>query len=42
MYFLLGINVGAFFTIPILSNFKMAKFLKLGKKFVDILENRGR
>lgn len=42
MYFLLGVNVGAFFTILILSNFKMKEFLILGKKFVDILKDKER
>jgi len=40
MYFLIGINVGMFLTILILSKFKMEKFLKLGKELVDILENK--
>ena len=34
-YFLIGLNVGTLFTIAILSNFKMKKFLKLGKIYVS-------
>lgn len=38
--FFIGLNVGVFFAILVLSKFKMNAFLTLGKKFVDTLENK--
>jgi len=37
---LIGINIGAFLTILVLSRFKKHEFLRLSKLFVDILERK--
>ena len=38
MWFLLGINVGVFCCILVQANFKLRRFLDIGKEFVDKLE----
>ena len=39
--FLIGINIGVFFAILVLSDFKMEEFGNLAKKFITKLENQG-
>ena len=38
---LIGIYIGAFLTLLVLSNFELFRFLFLCKWFISILENKG-
>ena len=40
LWFCVGVNVGAFICILVLADFKLQRFLELGKEFVDKIERR--